>query len=165
VLLQAKSNKEAASRYRSRVTVERLGEMTLPVEVLVHFENGREVRETWDGQARTRSFSYEGKSKVAWAQVDPQNKLLLRRQPQQQQPGHPTPDGALLEVQPSSFCSGPKRAAVDGHAGVSLAYSSPDLHRISNQLMSTSSILHAWRQGFQAARASKRLITLVYCFN
>jgi hypothetical protein len=66
-----------ASRYRSRITVERLGEMMLPVEVLVHFEDGREVRENWDGQARTQSYSYEGKSRVAWAKVDPQNKLLL----------------------------------------------------------------------------------------
>ncbi|HEX8655913.1 MAG TPA: hypothetical protein VF690_00175 [Hymenobacter sp.] len=66
-----------ASRYRSRITVERLGEMMLPVEVLVHFEDGREVRENWDGQARTQSYGYEGKSRVAWAKVDPQNKLLL----------------------------------------------------------------------------------------
>ncbi|HLK97881.1 MAG TPA: M1 family metallopeptidase, partial [Hymenobacter sp.] len=80
VLLETKEPNDkdkTGTRYRSQVMVERLGEMTLPVDVLVHFEDGREVRETWDGQARTRFFSYEGKHKVAWAKLDPQNKLLL----------------------------------------------------------------------------------------
>ena len=63
--------------YESHVVVHRLGEVKLPVEVLVHFDNGKEVLENWDGQARTVEYKYDGKSKVVWAKVDPSYKIPL----------------------------------------------------------------------------------------
>jgi len=57
--------------------VDRLGDMQLPVEVLVHFEDGRETTLFWDGQARSRTFNAGRKGRVLWAQVDPYHKLYL----------------------------------------------------------------------------------------
>ena len=63
--------------YRSAVVVHRLGEVCLPVEVLVKFENGDEVLETWDGKSRSNEYKYERPEKIIWAKVDPANKLLI----------------------------------------------------------------------------------------
>jgi hypothetical protein len=63
--------------YKSKVTVYRLGEVKLPIEVLVHFENGKELHEIWNGQDRSVEFKYEGESKIIWAKIDPENKIPL----------------------------------------------------------------------------------------
>lgn len=63
--------------YKSKVVLNRLGEVYVPVDVLIKFENGDEIRETWDGKARSVDFSYEKPSKVLWAKVDPDNKILI----------------------------------------------------------------------------------------
>lgn len=65
------------NRYKSEVLVRRLGEVKLPVEVLVVFEDGEEIRETWDGQYRWKKFSYQKSARVAKAVVDPDFKLVL----------------------------------------------------------------------------------------
>ena len=64
-------------QFDCRVLVSRLGEMHLPVDVLVHFAGGREVREHWDGVARYREFTYRGSEKIAWASVDPDEILVI----------------------------------------------------------------------------------------
>lgn len=63
--------------YESRVLVARLGEVRIPVDVLVHFEDGRETRERWDGQARWKEFKYTRQQKVVWAKVDPDDVLAI----------------------------------------------------------------------------------------
>ncbi|MBI5729699.1 MAG: M1 family metallopeptidase [Ignavibacteriales bacterium] len=62
---------------KSEVVIHRLGEVKLPVEVLIHFDDGKEILEKWDGQTRTYEFKYEGKSKIVWAKIDPNNKIPL----------------------------------------------------------------------------------------
>ncbi|WP_375444173.1 M1 family metallopeptidase [uncultured Fibrella sp.] len=57
--------------------IDRLGDMHLPVEVLVHFDDGREEMLYWDGKARTHTVSPTQKGRVAWAQVDPKQKLYM----------------------------------------------------------------------------------------
>jgi hypothetical protein len=77
---KADSNKEAATSakvYASRVIVSRLGEIRLPTTVLVHFENGDEVREPWDGQGRWIDFKYRRPEKISWAKVDPDTLLVI----------------------------------------------------------------------------------------
>ena len=37
----------------------RYGEAMFPVDVLVTFENGEQVREHWDGRERWKVFTYE----------------------------------------------------------------------------------------------------------
>jgi len=63
--------------YESRVVVARLGDIQVPQEVLVRFEDGTEILEKWDGKERTHGFVYKGNSKVAAAYIDPNEKIYL----------------------------------------------------------------------------------------
>ncbi|RMG77457.1 MAG: M1 family peptidase [Bacteroidetes bacterium] len=67
----------APDQWRSKITIYRNGEVLLPLDVLIHFEDGTEVREHWDGRDRYRIFEYTKPAKVAWAEVDPERKLHL----------------------------------------------------------------------------------------
>ncbi len=69
---QAKSH-----HYLSEVLVRRLGEVKIPVEVLIVFENGRLVREQWDGQYRWKKFIFKEPYRIVKAVVDPEFKLVL----------------------------------------------------------------------------------------
>lgn len=64
-------------KFKSEIVVHRLGEVKLPVEILIHFDDGKEILEKWDGQARTKEFKYEGTAKIVWTKVDPYNKIAL----------------------------------------------------------------------------------------
>lgn len=63
--------------YDSKVVASRLGEIKLPTAVLVHFDNGQEVREPWDGQGRWVEFKYRRPEKILWATVDPDTTLVM----------------------------------------------------------------------------------------
>jgi hypothetical protein len=65
------------SSYTSVALLERVGEVTLPVDVLVHFSNGDEVLETWDGKARYKNFTYHGDRDIDWVKIDPEYKILM----------------------------------------------------------------------------------------
>ncbi len=70
-------NRESPEDYKSKVIVERVGEMILPVEIQITFRDGKTVNENWDGQTRRKEFSYNGKSKVESVQIDPERKLYI----------------------------------------------------------------------------------------
>ena len=63
--------------YESKVIIHRLGEVFMPVEVLIHFDNGAEILEKWDGKSRTKEFAYERPEKIVWAQIDPEKKIMI----------------------------------------------------------------------------------------
>ena len=63
--------------FNSTVVIQRLGNMTLPMEILVRFEDGKEITEKWDGKATMKTFSYEGTQKIECAEIDPHHKILL----------------------------------------------------------------------------------------
>jgi len=63
--------------YRSEVIVRRLGEVKIPVDLLFVFEDGREVKETWDGMYRWEKFTYTHTSRIKEAIIDPEFKLVL----------------------------------------------------------------------------------------
>jgi hypothetical protein len=63
--------------YNSKVVIARLGEVIMPVEILVHVDNGKEILETWDGKDRTYDLIYNKPEKVVWAKVDPYNKIVM----------------------------------------------------------------------------------------
>src|SRR5207253_5723728 len=50
--------KNKDKRYRSTVTLQRLGEALAPVDVVVHFDNGEAIHEQWDGQYRWIKYVY-----------------------------------------------------------------------------------------------------------
>lgn len=63
--------------YKSRVIVYRLGEITMPQELLVHFNDGRDSLLTWNGKDRSFRAEFKGKHWVKWAKIDPDNKILM----------------------------------------------------------------------------------------
>lgn len=67
----------ADSIFTATAQIERAGEVMLPVEILVHFTDGSEIREKWDGKARFRDFVYEGSRKIEWVKIDPDFKIRM----------------------------------------------------------------------------------------
>jgi hypothetical protein len=71
-------NKPAAdSLYKCVVELMRLGEVMLPVEVLVHFSDGREVLESWDGKERYKNLELFSNSSIEWVKIDPEYKIRM----------------------------------------------------------------------------------------
>jgi len=75
----ATSTAEASATpiFESRVIVQRLEDFIWPVDVLLHFEDGSERLEVWDGRDRLHAIEHAGPSRLEWAAVDPANKLPL----------------------------------------------------------------------------------------
>jgi hypothetical protein len=67
----------ADSLYNCIVQLERIGDIMLKVEVLVHFNDGKEIRETWDGKSRFKDFTYTGTRKIEWVKIDPEYKITM----------------------------------------------------------------------------------------
>jgi hypothetical protein len=78
---QDKNDKK--KRFSTRVRVRRLGEARpgpgVMLQVKTVFEDGTWKTEPWDGQGRWAEFSYEGSSRVKYAQVDPDTVFLIDR--------------------------------------------------------------------------------------
>ena len=70
-------NRTQAGRKQSVITVQRNGDGTMPVDVLVHFDNGHEVMLFWDGKGRQRQFTVTENAKAVWANVDPKQKIYM----------------------------------------------------------------------------------------
>ena len=66
-----------ASLYRTEVVVRRLGSGIFPVDLLLVFEDGEEIRHRWDGTERWRMIVEEHPTKLRYAAVDPDEILLL----------------------------------------------------------------------------------------
>lgn len=65
------------SLHISVVQLERIGEVMLPVDVLVHFTNGEDVLENWDGKSRYKDFKYSGNKEIEWVKLDPDYKIRM----------------------------------------------------------------------------------------
>jgi hypothetical protein len=63
--------------YECTVVVKREGEAFAPVDIKVVFENGEEWIEQWDGRYRWKKFVYRKTSPVKYAVVDPEGKLVM----------------------------------------------------------------------------------------
>jgi hypothetical protein len=62
------------STRRAGVLLERAGDVIIPVDILVHFRNGEEKHETWDGKSRFRNLMYYENTDIEWAIIDPEYK-------------------------------------------------------------------------------------------
>jgi hypothetical protein len=63
--------------YESQVVVRRLGDGILPVEVLLRFENGEEVRDVWNAKSLWKLYRLVKPTRLDYAAVDPEHKILL----------------------------------------------------------------------------------------
>lgn len=68
---------EKTSLIKAVVYLERAGEVKLPVEVLIGFDDGDEIAEMWDGKERFKRFEYTGTRKIAWVKIDPDYKIRM----------------------------------------------------------------------------------------
>ncbi|MCU0456412.1 MAG: M1 family metallopeptidase [Bacteroidales bacterium] len=65
------------SLYKSSIELQRIGEVMLPVEVLVHFSKGNEVLLSWDGRERYKKLEVLSGSPVKWVKIDPEYKIRM----------------------------------------------------------------------------------------
>jgi hypothetical protein len=65
------------SLYTAVAQLERVGEVMLPVDVLIHFKNGDEILENWDGKERYKDFIYKGYREIQWVKIDPEFKIRM----------------------------------------------------------------------------------------
>jgi hypothetical protein len=65
--------------YQSYVSVRRVEDFVMPVEVEVKFDDGETIREHWNGQSRWTRFSYQKKAKAVSAEIDPDHTVQLDR--------------------------------------------------------------------------------------
>jgi hypothetical protein len=63
--------------YRTEVVVRRNGSAVFPVDVLMVFDDGTEVRKEWDGASRWELYVEERAAQLEYAVVDPERKLVL----------------------------------------------------------------------------------------
>lgn len=71
---KAKQKKEA---FRTKITIRREGEVAVPVDVVIRFDNGETERRQWDGQYRWVKYEFVKPTRLASVVVDPDHKLLL----------------------------------------------------------------------------------------
>jgi hypothetical protein len=69
--------KKGETAYTTRVLVHRKGDFIFPVDVLVKFDNGEQVREHWDGRDRWVRYTYNKKAKLVSAEIDPDHAVGL----------------------------------------------------------------------------------------
>ena len=76
-ITEATGTMTADSLYTSIAQLERAGDIILPEDILIHFSDGEEVSELWDGKSRFKDFTYEGKRKIVWVKIDPDYKIRM----------------------------------------------------------------------------------------
>ena len=68
---------ETEAPFLSVVKVQRRGEVVIPVDVLMVFEDGDSVRRVWDGRDRWAEYRFLKPARLVHAEVDPDRKLVL----------------------------------------------------------------------------------------
>jgi Peptidase family M1 domain len=75
--VQALKSTRDGDQHRATIVVRRYGEAIFPVDVLISFAGGERVTEHWDGKDRWKAYTYDRRTPVLSAQVDPSRVLLL----------------------------------------------------------------------------------------
>jgi hypothetical protein len=73
--------KDDTRPYETIVVVARAGDLPLPVDVLLTFENGETYRTTWDGTTKWLRLKTTYASRLAQVALDPDGKIILDRDP------------------------------------------------------------------------------------
>ncbi len=61
----------------AEVTIERRGDVRMPVEIRLEFADGRRLEERWDGREAWKRYSFRAGAKLLRAVVDPEHKLAF----------------------------------------------------------------------------------------
>jgi len=69
--------KKGQTLYRTQVIVHRKGDFIFPLDVLMKFDDGENVREHWDGRDRWIRYMYDKKAKLVSAEIDPGTAVRL----------------------------------------------------------------------------------------
>ncbi|WP_264791726.1 M1 family metallopeptidase [Aureispira anguillae] len=75
--VQLPSEQKSEKMFEAKVILYRLGEVWLPQDVKITFDNGEIRLEKWDGKARSHDFTYRGKRKILSVEIDPSLKIPL----------------------------------------------------------------------------------------
>ncbi|RKY86288.1 hypothetical protein DRQ09_06295 [candidate division KSB1 bacterium] len=63
--------------YETDVIIQRKGEIKIPVEIVITFDNGEKEKRVWDGQYRWTRYTFRKPAKWRTVQVDPEHKLVI----------------------------------------------------------------------------------------
>ncbi len=66
-----------ATRYETKLVIERKGAAEWPVTVEVGFEDGTTVRKRWDGAGRWKRFEWVTPARATWARLHPEGQVPL----------------------------------------------------------------------------------------
>lgn len=68
---------EQQSQYTSTVKIYQRGDLIMPVDILITFEDGSTKTEQWDGAGESHFIEYTGPLRIVSAHVDPEQKIYL----------------------------------------------------------------------------------------
>jgi len=72
-----KSKEINSEMLSSSATFVKTGEISLPVDIGITFENGDTLMFEWDGEESPKTFEFTNSSDILYAEIDPLNKVLL----------------------------------------------------------------------------------------
>jgi aminopeptidase N len=75
--LHSLRNRTLDKEKQTIVTVRRNGDGIMPVDILVHFDNDKEVTLHWAGKAHQRQFTLSQNSRAMWATIDLEQKIYM----------------------------------------------------------------------------------------
>ena len=69
--------KPPPTMYDTKVIVRRRGEATVPIEIAFKFAGVPVERQSWDGQAPWRAFTFHRREQLEWVDIDPDRRIEL----------------------------------------------------------------------------------------
>jgi hypothetical protein len=76
---KAKKDAKDDTVYQTYVSLRRVEDFVMPVEVEIKFDNGEKIREHWNGVGRWIRYSYQKKAKAVSAEIDPDHTVQIDR--------------------------------------------------------------------------------------
>jgi len=74
---EPKKGNQAKGPFQTEVMLKRLGEVVMPVDILIVLEDGEKIKQNWDGKERWHRIEMVTNSRIKFAIVDPEDKLAL----------------------------------------------------------------------------------------
>ncbi len=74
---EIQSSDNYGKEYKSRVLIKREGDVVMPVELLVTFSDGQEIKREWDGKNRYKEFEFYSNTRIVSVEIDPEHKIMI----------------------------------------------------------------------------------------